>query len=354
MISNKLIAIFILCMIPALLFPQQNRSSMLLKTHETAGIYLQAQAIAPGKGNTQFYNLLSIPVQIRYESNRYFSLTFRLNQGSQSYGGTGLYSLGDLEVDARYLQGENLTFVGGVRLPTGTKALDYDQLIATSAGRLPFINAPVICGASGFGMHVGLSYGQQPNEKTAVAIGVLYTQRDEYTPIKDGGKYDPTDAFMVAGGIEYKDGQEWGFMCDVQFIKYSKEKMDGEELSDPGRGVALSGKFFLRQLELRTLYYYRDESHRKNAGDFIPPSVLNLKLGHRGVRPFIPYIGLTLTSQGTLVEAASLFLAGFYFEKFKLGDYPMNPYIEVNFGTIGSKTKTFGIKIGTDVSFQIY
>jgi hypothetical protein len=32
----------------------------------------------------------------------------------------------------------------------------------------------------------------------------------------------------------------------------------------------------------------------------------------------------------------------------------MNPYIEVNFGTIGSKTKTFGIKIGTDVSFQIY
>jgi len=355
---NKIykIAGMLLIAIPLLLFGQQSLSirDHLMRTHEKAGIYFQGQFIKPEKGNTQTYNLIAIPVQIRYESSRYFSLTFRLNQGNQSYGGTNLYSLGDLEVNARYLYGENLTFIGGITLPTGTKTLNYDQLVATSAGRLPFINAPVICAASGFGLHIGLSYGQQPNEKTSVAIGAMYSKRDDYAPIKDGGKYDPTDVFMVAGGVAYKDGEEWGFMCDIQFIKYSKEKMDGEELSDPGRGVALSGNLFLNTLELRTLYYHRDESHRKNAGDFIPPSILNIKLGHKGTRPFVPYIGLTYTGKGTLVEASSLFLAGFYFEKFKLADYPMNPYIEANYGTIGEKTKTIGIKIGTDISFQIY
>jgi hypothetical protein len=345
-----------LFLIPFLLVAQPSGSirDHLMRTHETAGVNFQMQSITPEKGEAQNYNVLAIPLQIRYEHSRYFSLTFRMNQGQQSYGGNGLYSLGDLSIGARYLSGENWTFIGGVTLPTGTKELDYDQLIATSAGRLPFINAPVTFGVSGFGMHIGGSYGQQPNEKTSLAIGILYRSRGEYAPVEGGEKYDPSDVFMIAGGVEYQDGEDWGLMFDFQLINYSKEKFNGEEIADACQGVALSGYLFSGQWKLMALYYHRDKSTRKYAGDFVPPSILNLKLAYRGGRPFVPYVGVTSTGEGTLVEKALLTHIGFYFEGLQWNRYPMNPYVEINFGSIGDKTKTSGFKIGTDISFQMY
>jgi hypothetical protein len=352
---HKLVKI-IFILFPILAIAQQSYSirDHLVKTHETAGVCFQMQTITPEEGNEKTYHILSIPLQMRYELSRYLSFILRLNQGYHSYGGTSLYTLGDMEISARYLSGENLTLVGGITLPTGTKELNYDQLSTTSAGRLPFINAPVIYGASGFGLHGGISYGKQATEKRSFAFGALYRKRGEYTYVDGGGKYDPADEFMLAGGLEYKDGDEQGYMANIQIISYSVEKMNGEEIGDPGTGFAFNGSFYLRQLQLIVLYYYRGESQRENAGDFLPPSIFNGKLGYRKTRPFIPYVGLTYTGKGTLVDSAVLLLGGFCFEDFKIGGYPWNPFIEVNYGMVGEATKTFGLKVGTDVSFQIY
>lgn len=352
---HKIVGILLIT-IPFLLFSQQSGSirDHLMRTHETAGVCFQMQTITPEKGNKQTYQILSIPFHMRYERSRYLSFMLRLNQGYHSYGGTSLYTLGDLELSARYLSGENMTIGGGITLPTGTKGLNYNQLSITSAGRLPFIHAPVIYGTSGFGFYGEISYGKQTTEKRSFAIGARYRKRGGYTYIEGGGKYDPADEFMLAGGLEYKDGDDRGYMANIQIISYSVEKMDGEEISDPGTGFAFNGHYFLRQWQLIALYYQRGESQRQNAGDFTPPSILNVKLGYQKTRPFISYVGLTYTGEGTLVDTAILMLAGFYFEDFKIGGYPWNPFVEVNYGMVGEHTKTLGLKIGTDVSFQIY
>jgi hypothetical protein len=360
---HKLILVFMVCIMPVLLFPQQNQSQMLLKTHETVGLTFQMQSISPDAGDSKAYTLLAVPIQARYEYSRYLTFNMLFNHGYQSFDGTGLYGLGDLHLSGQYLYREDITFVGGITLPIGTKKLEYEKLTATSAGRLPFVNAPIVCGMSGFGINFGASYGSQVNEETSIALGALYRMRGTYKPIKDGSDYNPSDEFMLAAGVDYGDEETLGFFGDLQLSFYTEEKINGEKYADPGMGFALNGKLYINRFNLTLLYYHRGESDLGYAGDFKPPSIFSLKLGHKdawsylpfgSTLPVLPYIGFTKTGEGTLVDAATLFLLGACLEDFKLNGYPLRPFIEINFGSIGDDASTFGLKIGTDVSFQIY
>jgi hypothetical protein len=350
-------------MIPALLFPQQNPSQMLLKTHETAGVLFQLQSFSPESGSGKSYTLLAIPFQARYEHNRYITYTLRLNQGFQSFDGTGMYTLGDINLGISALSGENMTYLGEITLPIGSKNFEYAKLSTASAGRLPFVNAPVIYGASGLGLKIGASYGKQTSENTSIAFGARYHMRGEYKPVKGGAKYDPSNEFMLAAGIDHGDEEKVGFTGDLQILLYSEEKVGGKKYSDPGTGFCLSGDVYINHLNVNLLYFQRGESELSYSGTFKPPSIFRFKLSHQDVWNFIPlkfpvtvmpYVGYMKTGESTLVGGASLFLLGAYLEDYKLNGYPLKPFVEINFGSIGGDAGTFGFKIGTDVSFQMY
>ncbi|NQT26431.1 hypothetical protein HQ585_13845 [candidate division KSB1 bacterium] len=363
---NKLTkSVIILLFLYQIVFAQSTtaKKNILLKTHETAGLCFQLQSMSPESGSSKSYKMLAIPIQAKYNHNRYVAYTLRYNMGHQSFDGNGLFSFGNLNLGVRVLSGEKMTYMGELILPTGSQEFERNDLNTTSAGRLPFINAPLIYRASGMGLKLGASYGTQINEHTTVAFGARYSVRGSYTPIKKGTKYNPSDELMIAAGIDYGDAESLGFMGDLQISLYSDEKVNHETYSDPGIGFSLSGDFYFSHLKINSLFYKRGESDLSYAGEFKPPSILRLKLSHKDVWdyiplnlsvPVMPYIGYMMTGEGTMVDGSNLILLGATFGGVTYNEFPLSPYLEIGFGKIGDETSTFGLKIGTDVAFQVY
>jgi len=339
------------------------KRDILLNTHETAGLCFQLQSMSPEEGDSKSYKMLAIPIQARYEHNRYVTYTMRYSLGHQSFAGDGLFTFSNLDLGVRVLSGEKMTYMGELSLPFGSEEFKHDELSAASAGRLPFINAPLIYKASGMSLKLGASYGTQMSENTSIAIGARYSVRGSYTPIKDGPKYNPSDELMIAAGIDYGDEESVGFLGDLQVSLYSDEKVDHETYSDPGIGFSLSGDFYFNHFKINSLFYKRGESDLSYAGEFKPPSILRLKISHDDVWdyiplnlsiPVMPYIGYMMTGEGTMVEGSNLILLGATLGGIAYNDFPLSPYFEIGFGKIGDETSTFALKIGTDVAFQVY
>lgn len=342
---------------------QTSSSTFLKRMEDSAGVSFQMCAISPKSGDSKTYTAFAIPLQARYEHNRYMSFSLRLNQGFQSYDKTGLYGLGDMYVNCRYLFRENITFVGDITLPIGTDKLSFNEITAASAGRFPFINSQLVFGNSGFGLNAGASYGHQLNQETSIALGAIYYIRGGYTPIKGRSKYDPSDELLLAAGIEYGDKENIGFIGDIQLSFYSAEKTDGKKVSEPGTGFAFSGKTFYHDFRLSTLFYKRGKSDLSYGGEFKPPSILSFKLSYQEIWSVVPlslpvslmpYIGYEHTGEGTMVDAANQFLLGGYLMDFYFNGYPLSPFFEISLGSAGKDTSTFGLKFGTVVSFQVY
>lgn len=333
--------------------------SMFKQIEESIGPAFQMFKISPDAGEGKTYTVFSLPLWAKYTPSRYVTYSAQLNQGFQSFDGTGLYGLSNLNLNVRYLHSETMTIVGGVTVPIGSKNLKYDELTTISAGRIPFVNSPLDLASSGFGLNVGLSYGLQMSEAMSLAFGAAYFVRGSYTPVKDGSSYNPSDELLLAVGMEYGDKEVFAFIGDFQFSLYSEEKSDGAKLSDPGLGMALSGTCYFNSLKLRMLFYKRGESDLAFGGAFKPPSILSFKLNHQNIllpvlMPMIPYIGFEHTGEGSLVDSANLFLFGVYQEKHVMNGFPISPFLEISFGSTSGKTGLFGLKLGTNITFQMY
>ena len=237
------------------------------------------------------------------------------------------------------------------------------EITATSAGRFPFINSQLVFGNTGFGLNAGASYGHQLNDETSIAMGAVYYIRGSYTPIKGSPKYDPSDELLLAAGVDYGDKEDIGFIGDIQLSIYSAEKTDGKKVSEPGTGFVFSGKTFYHDFQLSTLFYQRGKSDLSYGGEFKPPSILSFKLSYQEIWSIIPlslpvqlmpYIGFEHTGEGTLVDAANRFLLGGYLMDLGFNGYPLSPFFEISLGSVGKDTGTFGLRLGTNVSFQLY
>jgi hypothetical protein len=331
-------------------------SPLLQRIEENAGVTLQLQQISPEDGEGSTYACFAIPLEFNYAPSRYTSMRVRLNQGYQSFAGTGLYGLGDLNISGKYLFRKNMTLLGGIVLPVGKKELTVEEIGTTSAARIPFINSPLIYGNSGFGLHIGLSYGKELNERTGLAVGLSYRLRTTYKPIKDSPEYNPSDEFMLAAGLNNGDKNK-GYTADVQLSLYTAEELDGKKFSKGGTGVAISCKGFLRDYRADVLYYQRQASKLEYGGDFKPPLIINLKVGKKGLLPvqeLVPYLGFEHTGEGTLIDSANLLLLGAYYEEISYNGYPLSPFLQLSYGWVGDKSSTLGFKVGTNISFQIY
>ena len=338
-----------------------NASSLLQKTHERAEINLHYCNISPDIGDSKTYKALSIPIVAQMQYNRYMKFYAKLNQGFQSYDGNGIYGFSDLDLSGSYLYDE-ITIVGGIRLPIGTKNLDSDGFTAVSAGRLPYINSSLAFAGSGFGFHTGASYGMEMSSDLSLAFGALYYFRGQYDPTKNIEEYNPADEFRLAAGADYGDN-EFGFFGKTVLSFYTKEKLKGKELSDPGMGFNFVGNFMMSGWNLETILSKRGESKLKIGGDFEPPSLLSFKLSYADVWDYVsfledyslmPYVGFEKTGEGTMTKGSGKLLIGCFIKNFNFKGFPGTPYLELNFGSISGDASLFGFRIGSDIKFQIY
>jgi len=214
----------------------------------------------------------------------------------------------------------------------------------------------LIYGNSGFGFHVGYSRGLELNERTSLAVGISYRVRTAYKPVEKKPEYDPSNELMLAAGVNCGDRLK-GYTADLQFSIYSAEKLDDRDYSKGGTGIAVSAKGFLNNWRAEALYYQRQASELQYGGEFKAPLIMDVKIGRTGLLPLaslIPYAGFEHTGEGTLMPAANVVLIGAYFEELQYNGYPLSPFVQVSFGSVGDNSNTLGFKVGSNISFQMY
>jgi len=343
------------------LFLTINANSLMQKAHEKAGVNLQFCRIGPEIGDAKSYTAFSIPLMAQVQNNRYMKFSARLNQGYQSYDGEGVYGFSDLDLGGSYLYND-ITILGGIRLPIGTKEIKSDKFTTVSAGRLPYINSSLVYASSGFGFHAGASYGTEMSSDLSLAFGALYYFRGEYVPLKGMDDYNPADEFRLAAGADYSQG-DFGFFGKTVLSFYSQEKLDGKKLSEPGMGLNFIGNFVYTSWSLETVFSKRGESELKWGGDFEPPSLFSFKLSYADVWDYaeileeysvMPYVGFEKTGEGSMTKGAGQLLLGCYLKNFFYKGFPGTPYFELRLGSISGDASLFGFKVGTDINFQIY
>lgn len=351
-------------LLPSFIFAQSETRSIgfLQKLEESAGFNLQFFNINPDIGAKRSFTSFSLPLHTNYTYNRYLSFAISFNQGYQSFDGNGIYGVGDLLLSSRLLLNKNITIVGGFTLPTGSKELKPEELSATSAGRIPFINSPLRYGSSGFGFRGGFSYGSQLNSKTAIAAGIKYFYRGEYNPLEFVKDYDPSDELRLSAGIDYGN-RESGLIAKTMLSFFTKERVAGNDQSEPGLGFAFQGTGFYQGWKLATTFYKRQKTKLTYGGKFKPPSLVNFKISHGEILNYLPgssdikalpYLGFEHTGEGTVVKSANIFLFGLFWQNLQYKEYPLAPYLELNFGSLAGDARILGLELGTNVTFQIY
>lgn len=327
--------------------------AQLRKTTETLGVNFQGHRFS-SNGLDRDYYAVAIPLRVSYTPDRYTALTLAFNHGYQSYDGVGLYGVGNLTAGLRRMFGESFSLqVQGV-FPTGTRELEPLKLGTTSAGKIPYINAPLTYANQGFGGKGGFAFARQASESFKLALGASYTYRGSYTPVLGGGDFDPSDEIQLSAGLEIGD-REGGLIGDVRYSIYDSEKSGDVEIAAPGDAIVVSGQIFLNTLQLSGLYYDRVATQFPFGGEFKSPMVINARLAFRlGSRVFIPYVGYEHNGDGDRILAADVLLVGGYFSNFTPGGFPFTPYLEIKYGDVGPDASMLGFRVGTAWSFQMY
>ena len=329
-------------------------------TTEMAGIQFHWNRFTQEGEGTNYY-ALAIPLRATFSPNRYQSLGIFLNQGYQNFNETGLYGLADLQIQYRYLlsrsigflKAEEWTFLAEMYLPTGTTKLEPLKMSVASTARIPYVRAPLLSGTAGFSAKLGAVFAHQLSENVNVGAMGWYFYRGSYQPLKNGGKFNPADEVLLAVSLEMGDAES-GIMADFRYGFYTSEKMDRETITRPGNSLATSARVVYFGWEASVLYFNRAESRFEFGGEFKSPSVFVSRIGHRLGSGLVPYLGYEHTGRGERIYPANLFLLGFYSRGINWGGFPVDPFVELRYGTIEGGTRSLGVRVGSSVAFQLY
>ncbi|GAB4326855.1 MAG: hypothetical protein Kow0037_00030 [Calditrichia bacterium] len=337
-------------------------SAQLRRTTENLGLNFHYQQFDVNGDKTD-YLMFSLPLQAVFSPNRYTHLSLRFDQGYQSFDENNLYGIGDLQVrlqhtlskDLAFLRAESWTFFAEAHAPTGKKELSANELTVVSVSRIPYVASPLTYAKAGFSAKGGAVFSTQLNETANLAVGGWYFYRGEYTPLKGGNKFDPSDEIAITAGFQWGTLQS-GLFTDLRYSFYNDEKVDGRKIATPGNAILASAQGFMGRSELTVLFFSRKETEFEIGSDFKSPSYLSVKLGYRtdADARWIPYVGYLHNGEGSRIDAGNLGLLGIYTRNIQVGGFPINPYLELRYGSIGDDAKSFGVQLGTQFTFQLY
>jgi hypothetical protein len=185
----------------------------------------------------------SIPVYVRLALGRSLQVALRGSQATAN--GDGLQKLSgvtDTQLSCNYGVA-NFIFTLGFNLPSGKRALTYNEFLTTSLLSLNHYNFQTPGYGQGFNVLSGFTWAWPISEKLAVGVGASYQYKGKFQPLTFVDEYDPGDEILLTGGLDWRVGETAQFSLDLISTLYGKDKIDTAAVFAAGNRLVAHAQF---------------------------------------------------------------------------------------------------------------
>lgn len=179
-----------------------------------------------------------------------------------SVGGdvSSLSGLSDMQVIIKQrLPDQNLTFDGGVNIPTGKTKLKPDEFLTSRVISQELFGLRTSNFGQGLNAFLGVTWLHLLSDAVVIGTGISYQFKTEYQPLSDSPqKYTPSNEISVTAGLDIKLSETQTITGDFTGIFYGSDKLDGKEIFSSGNRLVFNSmyrQFFgFNSLSLYLLY----------------------------------------------------------------------------------------------------
>ncbi len=208
---------------------------------------------------------ISIPVEIYYPFNRWWSVCINAGQASASAKDMASVSgLSDTQIQFNYyLENSNVVLNLGMNIPTGKREIKLGEFNTTALVSQNMLRFETPIFGQGFNLAPGLTWALPLSESVVLGFGTSYQVKGEYKPIaKMSGNYKPGDELLATAGLDARTGEAESFSFDLIWTNYYADKIGSKKIFRAGSKVMAMTqyqKYFGRDL-LWVFARYRSRS----------------------------------------------------------------------------------------------
>ena len=157
----------------------------------------------------------------------------------------GLSGLSDMQLILRQrLPDANLTFDGGVNIPSGKTKLKTDEFITSRVISQELFGLRTSNFGQGLNGFLGITWLHPLSDVVVIGAGVSYQLKSEYQPLADtSSKYKPSNEITATAGLDIKLSETQTLTGDFTGIFYGSDKVDGKEIFASGNRLIFNAMY---------------------------------------------------------------------------------------------------------------
>ena len=189
-----------------------------------------------------------------------------------SVGGdvSSLSGLSDIQLMVKQkLPDENLTFDGGLNIPSGKTKLNPDEFLTSRIISQELFDMRTSNFGQGLNGFLGVTWLHQISDAVVIGTGISYQLKSEYQPLSDSPqKYTPSNEVSLTAGLDIKLSETQTITGDFTGIFYGSDKLDGKEIFSSGNRLIFNTMYrqFFGFNFLSVYLLYRDVALDKLEG----------------------------------------------------------------------------------------
>lgn len=279
-----------------------------------------------------------------------------------------LSGLSDMQLILKQrLPDQNLTFEGGINIPTGKTKLKPDEFITSRIISQELFGLRTSNFGQGFNAFLGLTWLHPFSDKVVIGTGISYQIKTEYQPLSDSQvKYTPSNEISLTAGLDIKLSETQTLTGDFTGIFYGSDKLNNKEIFSSGNRLIFNSMYrqFFGFNFLSVYLLYRNVALDKLEGD-------NALLENEKITPNEVYAGISFNqrfssnlSLGYGVFAGIYEKTAGYFSGYTIYGLNLSPQITISpsvsipiqlkyaIGSAKDKTDLTNYEIGAGIKFS--
>jgi len=164
-----------------------------------------------------------------------------------SVGGdvSSLSGLSDMQIIIKQrLPDYNLTFDGGINIPSGKTKLNTDEFITSRIISHELFNMRTSNFGQGLNIFLGATWLHPLSDNVVMGAGISYQLKSEYNPLADTPeKYLPSNEISLTAGLDIKLSETQTITGDFTGIFYGSDKLDGKDIFSSGNRLIFNSMY---------------------------------------------------------------------------------------------------------------
>ncbi len=171
---------------------------------------------------------------------RYASVATNFGNATNNLSG-----LSDLQLIIKQkLPDQNLTFDGGVNIPSGKTKLKREEFAVSQVISQELFGLRTSNFGQGLNAFLGVTWLHPLSDDAVIGAGISYQVKSEYQPLADtSDKYTPSNEVSLTAGIDIKLSETQTLTGDFTGIFYGSDKLNGKEIFSTGNRLIFNARY---------------------------------------------------------------------------------------------------------------